>query len=82
MGRPTNDRASREFEDAAIQGVSAIPGGQPIGAGLRFLQGVNDFTTAQYEDAKRTIRDPRASEAAKEHARAIVQMVEHRHGRP
>jgi hypothetical protein len=80
--RPTNDRASRDLEDAAIDGLSATPGMAPIGKSLQGLQKLNDYATAQYEQALRTARDPHASADEKRKAEAVIQRTEHRHGRP
>lgn len=79
--KPTNHRASRDFENAAIDGVSAIPGMRPVGAGLKLVQAGNDWLTGQYEEALRTVRNPHASADEKRKAAAIIQRTEHRHDR-
>jgi hypothetical protein len=45
-------------------------------------QAGNDWLTAQYEEALRTVRNPHASADEKHKAEAVIQRTEHRHGRP
>jgi hypothetical protein len=58
---------------------------RPVGSRWRWTAGttkLNDYATAQYEEALRTVRDPHASADEKRNARAIIERTEHRHGRP